>query len=73
MGDYQLEKLLIGAILVIVLFIVLSKPNVNTGGDSNRLRTLPIALAIGTGDATNSILQGGGTGAVCPHCGEPLR
>ena len=70
MGDHQLEKLLIAAGLIVLLFILLSKPNVSTGGDSNRLRSLPIALAVGTGDATNTISQG--NGAVCPNCGEPL-
>ena len=71
MGDYQFEKILIAAGLIILLFIVLSEPNVNTGGDSNRLKTLPFAIAIGTGDASNSISQG--TGEVCPNCGAPLQ
>jgi len=69
MGDETAKKICIFLLVGLAVYFLFFQPSVNTGGDSNRLQTLPIAFAIG-GDAKNSISQG--TGAACPNCGAPL-
>ena len=73
-NDITFEKVIIVGSLIILLFIILSKPNVSTGGDVKRNKTLPIAISIGTGGATNTISQGDAAiDKYCPHCGQLIE
>jgi len=70
MNDYQIDKILVMIGLGLLFFLYITRPRVAIDGDMNRLNTLPVAISIGNGGATNSILQA--TDSICPDCGAVI-